>query len=221
MCLSMSLSALVALALLFFPKIYVIVCKPEKNIRSHFTTSKDVRCHIGGPNSRCVMFLGLFRALFSVSHKCCKLRSCYTYLCMPLEATETSAQRDIRALCLHDFVDTVLMLESPRKVILSREWVCSVQPLTFVTLAFRALVSRSVWSYFLSSPPAPRMRRTLPAPPLLPCLASAGPPTLRGSRRRTSGSSSRRRQERGSWRARPLTENRKRRRRRRTAMSGE
>ena len=220
MCLSMSLSALVALALLFFPKIYVIVCKPEKNIRSHFTTSKDVRCHIGGPNSRCVMFLGLFRALFSVSHKCCKLRSCYTYLCMPLEATETSAQRDIRALCLHDFVDTVLMLDSPRKVILSREWVCSVQPLTFVPLAFRALVSRSVWSYFLFSP-APRMRRTLPAPPLLPCLASAGPPTLRGSRRRTSGNSSRRRQERGSWRARPLTENRKRRRRQRTAMSGE
>ena len=59
MCLSMSLSALVALVLLFLPKIYVIVCKPEKNIRSQFTTSKDVRCHIGGSNSRCVKSLPL------------------------------------------------------------------------------------------------------------------------------------------------------------------
>lgn len=41
------LSATVALVLLFFPKVYVIVCVPEKNTRSAFTTSKDVRCHIG------------------------------------------------------------------------------------------------------------------------------------------------------------------------------
>lgn len=41
------LSATVALVLLFFPKVYVIVCAPEKNTRSAFTTSKDVRCHIG------------------------------------------------------------------------------------------------------------------------------------------------------------------------------
>lgn len=47
MCLAISLSACVALVLLFFPKIYIIVCKPEKNARSAFTTSKDVRCHIG------------------------------------------------------------------------------------------------------------------------------------------------------------------------------
>ncbi|OWF48826.1 metabotropic glutamate receptor 1-like [Mizuhopecten yessoensis] len=47
MSVSISLSASVSLVLLFFPKIYVIVWAPEKNTRSAFTTSKDVRCHIG------------------------------------------------------------------------------------------------------------------------------------------------------------------------------
>ena len=52
MCLAISLSATVALVLLFFPKVYIIVCKPEKNNRSAFTTSKDVRCHIGSTSGR-------------------------------------------------------------------------------------------------------------------------------------------------------------------------
>lgn len=47
MCISISASASVSLALLFFPKIYIIIWAPEKNTRSAFTTSKDVRCHIG------------------------------------------------------------------------------------------------------------------------------------------------------------------------------
>ena len=47
MSVAISLSASVALVLLFFPKLYIIICKPEKNNRSAFTTSKDVRCHIG------------------------------------------------------------------------------------------------------------------------------------------------------------------------------
>lgn len=47
MSVSISLSASVALVLLFFPKVYVMVWAPEKNTRSAFTTSKDVRCHIG------------------------------------------------------------------------------------------------------------------------------------------------------------------------------
>lgn len=47
MCVSVSLSAYVALVLLFFPKVYIIIWAPEKNTRSAFTTSKDVRCHIG------------------------------------------------------------------------------------------------------------------------------------------------------------------------------
>lgn len=47
MCIAMSLSAYVALVLLFLPKVYIILCKPEKNHRSAFTTSKDIRCHIG------------------------------------------------------------------------------------------------------------------------------------------------------------------------------
>ena len=52
MCLAITLSASVALVLLFFPKIYIIICKPEKNNRSAFTTSKDVRCHIGSTTGR-------------------------------------------------------------------------------------------------------------------------------------------------------------------------
>lgn len=52
MCLAITLSASVALILLFFPKIYIIICKPEKNNRSAFTTSKDVRCHIGNQPGR-------------------------------------------------------------------------------------------------------------------------------------------------------------------------
>ena len=51
MCLAITLSATVALVLLFFPKVYIIICKPEKNNRSAFTTSKDVRCHIGSAAS--------------------------------------------------------------------------------------------------------------------------------------------------------------------------
>ena len=47
MSVSVSLSASVALVLLFFPKVYIIIWAPEKNTRSAFTTSKDVRCHIG------------------------------------------------------------------------------------------------------------------------------------------------------------------------------
>ena len=62
MCLAITLSASVALILLFFRKIYIIVCKPEKNNRSAFTTTKDVRCHIGSAGTRdsmekCVDFI--------------------------------------------------------------------------------------------------------------------------------------------------------------------
>jgi len=42
-------SATVALVFLFLPKIYIIIFKPEKNDRSAFTTTRDVRCHIGRP----------------------------------------------------------------------------------------------------------------------------------------------------------------------------
>uniref|UniRef100_A0A8R1DJ07 G_PROTEIN_RECEP_F3_4 domain-containing protein n=1 Tax=Caenorhabditis japonica TaxID=281687 RepID=A0A8R1DJ07_CAEJA len=44
---SYSLSASVALALLFFPKLYIIVMHPEKNIRASYTTTKLIRCHFG------------------------------------------------------------------------------------------------------------------------------------------------------------------------------
>lgn len=58
MCLCISFSAIVALVLLFFPKLYIILLRPEKNNRSAFTTTKDVRCHIGrGLNSFFLDFL--------------------------------------------------------------------------------------------------------------------------------------------------------------------
>lgn len=47
LCLCISFSALCALFLLFFPRCYIILFKPEKNNRSFFTTTKNVRCHIG------------------------------------------------------------------------------------------------------------------------------------------------------------------------------
>lgn len=48
LCFCISLSAVVTLVLLFGPKLYIIVFKPEKNNRSAFTTSADLRIHIAG-----------------------------------------------------------------------------------------------------------------------------------------------------------------------------
>lgn len=47
LCLSTSFSATVILAFLFFPKVYIILFEPEKNQRSAFATSKEIRCHFG------------------------------------------------------------------------------------------------------------------------------------------------------------------------------
>lgn len=46
-CISLSISALINLIFLFFPKLYIVLCKPEKNTRSFFTTTKNLRCHFG------------------------------------------------------------------------------------------------------------------------------------------------------------------------------
>lgn len=46
-CLCISLSSIMTLIFMFFPKIYIIILHPEKNIRALFTTSKSIRCHIG------------------------------------------------------------------------------------------------------------------------------------------------------------------------------
>lgn len=47
-CLCISLSSIMTLIFLFFPKIYIILYHPEKNIRALFTTATTIRCHIGG-----------------------------------------------------------------------------------------------------------------------------------------------------------------------------
>jgi metabotropic glutamate receptor 5 len=50
LCLCTSFSATVIIIFLFIPKVYIILFKPEKNRRSAFTTSKDIRCHFGPSN---------------------------------------------------------------------------------------------------------------------------------------------------------------------------
>uniref|UniRef100_A0A183D260 G_PROTEIN_RECEP_F3_4 domain-containing protein n=1 Tax=Gongylonema pulchrum TaxID=637853 RepID=A0A183D260_9BILA len=44
---SFSLSASIALVLLFFPKLYIILLHPEKNVRASYATTKLLRCHFG------------------------------------------------------------------------------------------------------------------------------------------------------------------------------
>uniref|UniRef100_A0A7E4WCF0 G_PROTEIN_RECEP_F3_4 domain-containing protein n=1 Tax=Panagrellus redivivus TaxID=6233 RepID=A0A7E4WCF0_PANRE len=44
---SFSLCAFIALILLFFPKLYIIILHPEKNVRASYTTTKLIRCHFG------------------------------------------------------------------------------------------------------------------------------------------------------------------------------
>uniref|UniRef100_A0A672HDS8 Metabotropic glutamate receptor 1 n=1 Tax=Salarias fasciatus TaxID=181472 RepID=A0A672HDS8_SALFA len=68
---SVSLSVTVALGCMFTPKMYIIIAKPERNVRSAFTTSDVVRMHVGdgksaaqcGTNS----FLNMFRRKKPVS----------------------------------------------------------------------------------------------------------------------------------------------------------
>ncbi|XP_024146865.1 metabotropic glutamate receptor 1 isoform X2 [Oryzias melastigma] len=68
---SVSLSVTVALSCMFTPKMYIIIAKPERNVRSAFTTSDVVRMHVGdgksaaqcGSNS----FLNIFRRKKAIS----------------------------------------------------------------------------------------------------------------------------------------------------------
>ncbi|XP_061552892.1 metabotropic glutamate receptor 1b [Phycodurus eques] len=50
---SVSLSVTVALGCMFVPKMYVIIAKPERNVRSAFTTSDTVRMHVGDGKAAC------------------------------------------------------------------------------------------------------------------------------------------------------------------------
>uniref|UniRef100_A0A3Q3IHY9 Metabotropic glutamate receptor 1 n=2 Tax=Monopterus albus TaxID=43700 RepID=A0A3Q3IHY9_MONAL len=61
---SVSLSVTVALGCMFTPKMYIIIAKPERNVRSAFTTSDVVRMHVGdGKSAQCGSnsFLSMFR----------------------------------------------------------------------------------------------------------------------------------------------------------------
>ncbi|KAG5846489.1 hypothetical protein ANANG_G00115510 [Anguilla anguilla] len=60
---SVSLSVTVALGCMFTPKMYIIIAKPERNVRSAFTTSDVVRMHVGDGKAACRTngFLNMFR----------------------------------------------------------------------------------------------------------------------------------------------------------------
>ncbi|KAJ4918921.1 hypothetical protein JOQ06_000794 [Pogonophryne albipinna] len=60
---SVSLSVTVALGCMFTPKMYIILAKPERNVRSAFTTSDAVRMHVGDGKMACrsSSFLNMFR----------------------------------------------------------------------------------------------------------------------------------------------------------------
>ncbi|TWW68838.1 Metabotropic glutamate receptor 1 [Takifugu flavidus] len=61
---SVSLSVTVALGCMFTPKMYIMIAKPERNVRSAFTTSDVVRMHVGdGKSAQCGSnsFLNMFR----------------------------------------------------------------------------------------------------------------------------------------------------------------
>lgn len=67
---SVSLSVTVALGCMFTPKMYIIIAKPERNVRSAFTTSDVVRMHVGdGKSAQCGTnsFLNIFRRKKPVS----------------------------------------------------------------------------------------------------------------------------------------------------------
>ncbi|CAL8274670.1 unnamed protein product [Merluccius merluccius] len=60
---SVSLSVTVALGCMFTPKMYIILAKPERNVRSAFTTSDAVRMHVGDGKIACRSnsFLNMFK----------------------------------------------------------------------------------------------------------------------------------------------------------------
>nr|XP_033791519.1 metabotropic glutamate receptor 1 [Geotrypetes seraphini] len=62
-CFAVSLSVTVALGCMFTPKMYIIIAKPERNVRSAFTTSDVVRMHVGDGKAACrsTTFLSIFR----------------------------------------------------------------------------------------------------------------------------------------------------------------
>ncbi|KAM9704485.1 metabotropic glutamate receptor 1 isoform 2-T3 [Menidia menidia] len=68
---SVSLSVTVALSCMFTPKMYIIIAKPERNVRSAFTTSDVVRMHVGDGKSAAQCgsnnFLNMFRRKKAIS----------------------------------------------------------------------------------------------------------------------------------------------------------
>uniref|UniRef100_A0A336LKC4 CSON009533 protein n=1 Tax=Culicoides sonorensis TaxID=179676 RepID=A0A336LKC4_CULSO len=70
-CICISLSATVTLILLFFPKLYIILVRPERNIRAFFTTTSKIRCHIGAQKISTISSK-VPSSFSSMSHDCCE-----------------------------------------------------------------------------------------------------------------------------------------------------
>uniref|UniRef100_A0A0K0DQB0 Neural retina-specific leucine zipper protein n=1 Tax=Angiostrongylus cantonensis TaxID=6313 RepID=A0A0K0DQB0_ANGCA len=70
---SFSLSASIPLILLFFPKLYMIVLHPEKNVRASYTTTKLIRCHFGNSqqtlDNKHLSTIGKMMRTFSIAGK--------------------------------------------------------------------------------------------------------------------------------------------------------
>ncbi|CAN0145280.1 unnamed protein product, partial [Lampetra fluviatilis] len=73
MCFCVSLSSTVALGCMFLPKVYIILAKPERNVRSAFTTSNVVRMHVRDAKltSRSSSILSLFKRKGSAAEPAC------------------------------------------------------------------------------------------------------------------------------------------------------
>ncbi len=51
MCLTLDIGAFINLSCLFFPKLYIIIWRPEKNQRRYVVTTEGLRCHFGSMES--------------------------------------------------------------------------------------------------------------------------------------------------------------------------
>ncbi|XP_063697705.1 metabotropic glutamate receptor 1-like [Culicoides brevitarsis] len=99
-CICISLSATVTLILLFFPKLYIILVRPERNIRAFFTTTSKIRCHIGAQKISTIS--SKVPSSFSSSHDCCECskRSSIERNRVSVKSTAIQTSPDLKRLTL-------------------------------------------------------------------------------------------------------------------------
>nr|XP_020463647.1 metabotropic glutamate receptor 1-like [Monopterus albus] len=93
---SVSLSVTVALGCMFTPKMYIIIAKPERNVRSAFTTSDAVRMHVGDGKIACRSnsLLNMFKRKKNTGNGRCKTSSKRgSYVAQTVSACEETGSR--------------------------------------------------------------------------------------------------------------------------------